>query len=120
MVVRAIRISDKAHLKKEIDHLADVFLRNGYNENQYKKIVTKAMMETKRKEEKREDNYEGKKIFLPYIKGTTDKMAKKLKERSLESSSLHPTQSEKWSIHWKTLSIQVHTKASTQSHVLVG
>ena len=34
MVVRAMRISDKAHLKQEINHLADLFLRNGYNENQ--------------------------------------------------------------------------------------
>ena len=56
-----------------------MFLRNGYNKNQYKKIITKAMAENKRIV-KRGDNYEGKKIFLPYIKGTTDKLAKTLKK----------------------------------------
>ena len=81
MVVRAKRISDKAHLKHEIDHLADVFRRNGYNENQYKRIVTRSMANNKRIV-KRDDNYEGKKIFLPYIKGTTDKLAKTLKRKN--------------------------------------
>ena len=58
-----------------------MFRINGYNENQYKRIVTRAMVENKRIV-KRDDNYEGKRIFLPYIKGTMDMLAKKLKRKN--------------------------------------
>ena len=39
IVTRALRISNKEHIKEEIDHLAKVFEDNGYSGRQFQNIV---------------------------------------------------------------------------------
>ena len=84
LVTRALRISDKEHIKEEIDHLEKVFEENGYNGKQFRKIVASANKEKKKKTiEKSDDNVQ--RIFLSYIKGTTDKLAKNLKRNKIQT-----------------------------------
>ena len=71
LTIRAKRISDLAHLDLELEHLVKVLKNNGYNEN----LIRKNM---KRSEEARQANNQNdiiKSIKLPYIQGTTDKIA---------------------------------------------
>ena len=72
-----IRISDTDHLEHKLDHLNEVFNRNGY----HKDLIKKAIQEAKSIHHKHE--VPTPKLTLPYIKGTTDKIAKILKRRSI-------------------------------------
>ena len=85
LVTRALRILDREHIKEEIDHLEKVFEENGYNGKQFRKIVASSNKEKKEKKtiEKNDDNIH--RIFLPYIKGTTDKLAKTLKRNKIQT-----------------------------------
>jgi tRNA C32,U32 (ribose-2'-O)-methylase TrmJ len=75
---RAFRISDKEHIEQELKHLENVFKENGYSKKEFDKVVIR----TKRRSNTRsiDENKEGKSIILPYIKGTTDKIAKNYEE----------------------------------------
>ena len=79
LVTRAIRISDEDHLEQELDHLSNVFQMNGYNKNQITKVIHKA----RKKSRKQNKNIDGTKIVLPYIKGTTDVIAKILRRKDM-------------------------------------
>jgi len=46
IATRAIRISDVDHLNQELDHLREVFLKNGYHDRQIKKATHKAKNKT--------------------------------------------------------------------------
>ena len=75
LATRAIRISDTEHLKEELAHLSRVLQENGYKLKDIKRAFEKA-------QKPRIKNQEDKRIksFLPYIQGTTDKIAKVLKQ----------------------------------------
>ena len=49
LVTIAPRISNKEHIKEEIDQLEKVFEENGYNGKQLRKIVASANKEKKKK-----------------------------------------------------------------------
>ena len=42
LVTRVIKISDKDHLKQEIDHLMKAFINNGYRDKQIKETIKRA------------------------------------------------------------------------------
>ena len=57
LLTRALRISDKEHIKEEIDHLEKKIEENGYNGKQFRKIVASANKQKKKKTiEKSDDN----------------------------------------------------------------
>ena len=84
LVTRALRISDKEHIQEEIDHLGRVFGDNRYSDRQFRKIVASAN-KPKRSRTKDKDEYIiVNKVFLPYIKGATDRLAKTLKNHKVQ------------------------------------
>ena len=86
LITRALRVSDKDHIESEKEHLHGVFLSNGYSPTQINKYLTR----TKSHENKPKDSFKDKKVgdhkaFLPYIQGITDKIAKHLKKKNIDS-----------------------------------
>ena len=81
LITRAIRISDTEHLEAEKEHLHDVFLSNGYHAHQMRRAFAKTEKPRHLKEKKVGEH----KAFLPYIQGVTDKIAKHLKKKSIDS-----------------------------------
>jgi hypothetical protein len=82
MATRAARISDKDHLKEEIDHLTKVFKNIGYRDRD----IAKAMDKKDKKAHTQNDQTSNLKAFLPYIRGVTDKIAKVLKRKEIKTS----------------------------------
>ena len=82
LVTRALRISDKEHIKEEIDHLNFFWGGNGYSDRQFMKIVA-SIDKPQRSRTKDKDEDIINKVFLPYIKGTTDRLAKTLKRHKI-------------------------------------
>jgi hypothetical protein len=82
LVTRALKVSDKEHLEKVIEHLSKLFKDNGYDNNQFKNIVVKTKGPRVRRNQE-EIVGGGMKISLPYIKGTIDKIAKILRRRNI-------------------------------------
>jgi len=78
LATRASRISDPEHLEEELNHLYKVFINNGYHKN----IIQKLIKESTSKSQKRK-TLENPRISLPYIKGTTDKIARVLTKHSI-------------------------------------
>jgi len=87
LFTRALRISDNDHLESEQEHLRNVFLSNGYNLTQINKALERATktQENKPKASSKEKKVGEHKAFLPYIQGTTDKIAKHLKKKNIDS-----------------------------------
>jgi hypothetical protein len=79
MAIRAARISDKEHLKEEIDHLTKVFKNIGYKDRDIKKAINKKDIRT----HTQNDQTSHIKAFLPYIRGVTDKIAKVLRRKEI-------------------------------------
>ena len=84
LVTRALRISDDEHIKDEIEHLAEVFKDNGYSIGQFKKIVSSSKRPKKKKTWDNNDDPILNKVSLPYIKGTTDRLAKTLRRHKIQ------------------------------------
>jgi hypothetical protein len=82
MATRATRISDKEHLKEEIDHLTKVFKNIGYRDRDIKK----AMDKKERRTRIQNDQTSNSRAFLPYIRGVTDKIAKVLRRKEIMTS----------------------------------
>jgi hypothetical protein len=82
MATREARISDKEHLKEEIDHLTKVFKKIGYKDRDIKKAIDKKQRGT----HTQNDQTSNVKAFLPYIRGVTDKIAKVLKRKEIMTS----------------------------------
>jgi hypothetical protein len=80
LATRAFRISDDEHLEEEKKHLLNVFKNNGYKKHQVMKAFQNA---TKTPRNKEQTNNEVSKVYLPYIQGTTDKLAKILKKKNI-------------------------------------
>jgi hypothetical protein len=82
MAIREARISDKEHLKEEVDHLTKVFKNIGYRDRDIKKAIDKK----DRRTSAQNDQNSNIKAFLPYIQGVTDKIAKVLKRKDIMTS----------------------------------
>ena len=80
-ITRAIRILDTEHLEAKIEHLHDFFLSNGYEAHQMRRSFAK----TEKPRHLKEKKVGELKAFLPYIQGITDKIAKHLKKKSIDS-----------------------------------
>lgn len=76
---RASKISDPGHLDEELVHLYEVFVSNGYQHHTIRKIITDSLTN---KQIKRK-SFENPRISLPYIKGTTNKIAKVLAKHNI-------------------------------------
>ena len=87
LFTRALRVSDNDHLDSEREHLRNVFLSNGYNLAQINKALERATktLENKPKDASKERKVGDHKAFLPYIQGTTEKIAKHLKKKNIDS-----------------------------------
>ena len=79
-----MRISDDEHIKDEIEHLAEVFKDNGYSIGQFRKIVSSSKKPRKKKTLDNNDDPMLNKVSLPYIKGTTDRLAKTLRRHKIQ------------------------------------
>ena len=84
LVTKALRISDKEHIKEEIDHLEKVFEDNGYSGRQFRKVVASANKPKGCRMKENDKDININKVFLPYIKSTTDKLAKTLKRHKIQ------------------------------------
>ena len=82
LTIRAKRISDLAHLDRELEHLVKVFKDNGYNEN----LIRKTMKRSQEVRQERNQNEIIKSIKLPYIQGTTNKIANILRKKRIRVS----------------------------------
>ena len=86
LFTRALRVSDNDHLDSKIEHLRNVFLSNGYNIAQINKALEKTKAyENRPKALSTEKKVGDHKAFLPYIQGITDKIAKHLKKKDIDS-----------------------------------
>ena len=80
---RALTICSNTHIRKELDHLSDVFLTNGYPPrvihntlNRQKKTTTTPPS----------DDPKPATLYLPYIKGVSEKIENKLNHLTSELS----------------------------------
>lgn len=81
LATRAIRLCDQDHLEKEESHLASALKSNGYTTKEIKKAVQNAKQPPK-------PNNETKQIataYLPYIKGTTDKISRIISKHNIKT-----------------------------------
>ena len=83
LVTRALRISDKDHIKEEIDHLTKFFKDNGYSSGQIRKSIASAKKPRKTRTEDKNEDTNRCRISLPYIKGTTNRLARTLKRHKI-------------------------------------
>ena len=79
-----MRISDESHLEGEKNHLLNVFCNNGYSMSQGLKAFLKAEKGHVNKNKKEPSEWYGS-VNLPFIQGTTDKIAKILKKHKVSS-----------------------------------
>ena len=83
LATRALRISDCESFDKERSHLLNVFVENGYSRRLGQKAFCKAsknMLIKKKPKERRLC------VHLPYVQGTTDKIARILKRYEIPST----------------------------------
>ena len=86
LVTRAITIVDKDHLKHELNHLMKALIKNRYKEIQIKETIRRANKREGnniKKNEKENNNKETSLAILPYIHGTTNKIARILRKRDI-------------------------------------
>jgi len=83
LAIRALRISDSEHLDEEKKHLISTFKSIGYKEQEIKKAIEKAERKMLSHEPKAQDQPKCGIVFLPYIHGITDKIAKILKKKNI-------------------------------------
>ena len=83
LATRALRISDNESFDKERSHLLDVFVENGYSRHLGRKAFYKASENALIKKEPKERCLG---VHLPYVQGTTDKIAQILKRYEIPST----------------------------------
>eukprot|EP00253_Pinus_taeda_P030797 PITA_30797 len=77
LATRAVRISDEESLETKKAHLLDVFVRNGYSRHLGQRAFLKAKKEPSTRRDPK-DRAMG--VNLPYIQGTTDRIARILRK----------------------------------------
>jgi len=85
LAVRAFRISDPDHLKDEIDHLTTLFKNIGYREWSIKRAIRRAQDRALSKHPPKDKKENHGKVYLPFIKGVTDKIAKILRKNNIDT-----------------------------------
>lgn len=83
LAIRALRISDSEHLDEENKHLVSAFKGICYNEKEIKAAIKKAEGKVLSHKPKDQDQPQYGRVFLPYIQGVTDKIAKILKKKNI-------------------------------------
>lgn len=85
LVHRALSISDQEHLQTELNHLKETLQRNGYNKEEVNRTINKQRSGIKRTDT--QESQEEKKwlSFLPYVKGTTDRIGKILNKHNIRT-----------------------------------
>ena len=83
LATRALRISDNESLDRERTHLLDVFVDNGYSRHLGRKAFHTASKKAFIKKEPKE-RHPG--VHLPYIEGTTDRIAQILRKFDIPST----------------------------------
>ena len=81
LAIRALRISDTEHINEEKRHLISTFKNIGYKDHEIKKAIKKAEKRLSSPKPKEEDQPHEGRVFLPYIHGVTNKIAKILKKK---------------------------------------
>jgi len=76
LAIRALRFSHSEHLNKEKKHLVSLFKGIGYEEKEIKKAIERVERRALSHEPKAQDQPQCGRVFLPYIQGVTDKIAK--------------------------------------------
>jgi hypothetical protein len=109
LATRAFRISNDEHLEEEKKHLLNVFKNNGYKKHQVTKDFQNA---TKTPRNKEQTNNDVSKVYLPYIQGTTNKLARILKKKNI-GATFKPLNTIRNSLRLvKTLLIPLNIKVS--------
>ena len=83
LATRALGISDNESFDKERSHLLDVFVENGYSRCLGQKAFLKASRNAVMRKEPKERQLG---VHLPYVQGTTYKIARILKRYDIPSS----------------------------------
>ena len=83
LVVRAFRISDQNHLDHEQNHLKHALQNNGYTSSQIQKAFYKAKHSFPKPH--LDSQPPNSRAFLPFIQGTTDKIAKILIKKNIKT-----------------------------------
>ena len=83
LATHALRISDEKSFDKEKSHLLNVFVENGYSRHLGHKAFLKA---SKNAVVKNEPKDRIPRVHLPYVQGTTDKIARILKKHNVPSA----------------------------------
>lgn len=82
--------SDADHLNEEKKHLVSTFKGIGYKENEIKRAIQKAEKRMLSHEQETRNQPENGRVFLPYILGVTDKIAKILKKKNISTQFSAP------------------------------
>ena len=85
LATRALRISDQSHIEGEKSHMLSVFCKNGYSRSQGLKAFLKAEKSPLIKNNKDPSHWSSS-MRLPFIQGTTDKIARALRKHKVSSS----------------------------------
>jgi hypothetical protein len=81
-----MRISNKDHIQQEKEHLLTIFRRNGYSNLEIDRAFRKYEERHKNISHTKEgNNEENHKVFLPYVQGTTYKIAHLLKNKNIRT-----------------------------------
>ncbi|EEB19020.1 predicted protein [Pediculus humanus corporis] len=81
---RAKSISSADSIHQEITHLKHIFQANGYNRRSIEKALSPTTKKPKPNNTDRNHKHNNK-VFLPYIKGVTDRIAKLLTKRNIST-----------------------------------
>ena len=79
MTITAKRIYDSVHSDPELENLTKIVKNNGYSEN----LIRKTMKRSQEVRQAKNKNEIIKSIKLPYIQGTTDKIANILRKKRI-------------------------------------
>lgn len=83
LVTRARRLADESHLSTELGNLRAILLQNQYPQRTVDRIIRETEQNTRMQRTEEDSNWP--RSFLPYVRGTTDKIAKKLREYEIKT-----------------------------------
>ncbi|CAK9810876.1 hypothetical protein ANTPLA_LOCUS6713 [Anthophora plagiata] len=87
LVNRAINICEEEHLQSELNHITNTLTKNGFNNKKIKHTIQR-MLQSKGTQKPSSSYITENKhnmAFLPYIKGTTDRIARILKQNNIKT-----------------------------------
>ena len=91
LVTQAIIISDKEHLEDDRGHLSKALQNNGYIKKDIKRDFKREKYISNKNTRKNTKQEDEAKVLLPYIQGTTYKIAKVLRKRRINTIFFPPT-----------------------------